>query len=332
MNRYDGRSWAYLEPNPGWFLVRWWWRFKLWFRYGWSQWRAEDLITDSRKKWETLYSSDHSFTSVASVVHDSGFDVFAGETAESLLKSKNIDGNFRREIFNPWVRGRYAQNLDTISALGAFMAADNSARLTISDGGMAGLWEGMVNSSAATVHLNTNVIGLRRGSWGGWVLASSSQSGGESYEAFDAVVLATPWSLTNLEIKGDALHVTPQNISYAEIYITLFTSAHGLARGRFSGQKGIPGLVLTTPCSWEYEYISGGTGKDGMGHAPFWSLSRVKDVVRAGKREYVYKVVSAKQLSDDDIQKMLGGREKSFSWVYRYYVSYRLYPLLTLHI
>lgn len=83
--------------------------------------------------------------------------------------------------------------------------------------------------------------------------------------------------------------------------------------GFFFGQEKVPRLVLTTPCSWEYKNVSGGKGKDGLGHAPFWYLSRVKEMVRDGQREYRYKVVSDEEFSDNETQKMLGGAEKSFS-------------------
>jgi hypothetical protein len=297
----------------------------LWYFYGRSPGRAEDLITAARKARERLYASTAVFESLSNIIHEVGLDEFSKETGESLLHSHDVDENFQREIFNPWIRGRYAQNLGTISALGAMMAADNSAALKVSDEeGMAGLWERMVASTGGAVHLDTHVIGLRKGDWGGWVLASSDSTGQESYEPFDAIVLATPWSLTKLEIRGDPVMVAPQEVEYAEMYITLFTTTHDVSGNEFSGQKGMPELVLTTPCSWEYKEISGGTGKDGMGHAPFWFLSRVKEVVRGGQREYLYKIVSAEEISDDEIRKLLGGKEgeeNRWSWVYRYHVS-----------
>jgi len=321
VGRYDGRSWAYSEPRPKNFLESGWWTFWLWVRYGYSPNRAADVVSDFRKKRAKL-SSSIPFNYLSTAINSVGLYRHAIETAEHYLSSRNVGKNFQREVFNPWIRARYAQNLGTISGMGAFTAADNNNALSIyGDSGMAGLWERMVSSSGATVHLETDVLWLAKGSWGGWFLASSSPSGVETVERFDAIVLASPWVLTSLNIHNITLENIPHNVTYAPQHITLFTSPHDLSSHAFSGKKGIPGLILTTPCSWEYSEISGGTGKDGMGHAPFWVLSRIKEIVWEGRREYVYKVVSAEELKDEEIHRMLGGKDKTISWVYRHYVS-----------
>jgi hypothetical protein len=321
--RYDGRSWSYIEPNPENLFGRAWWNSRLWQNYGDSVGKAENLITAARQARERLYESTSIFTSLSTIVHSVGLDVFSKVTGASMLSEHDVKENLQREIFNPWVRGRYAQNVGTISALGAMMAADNSAVFEVTDEkGISTLWEGMVASTNATVKLSTHVRGLRKGDWGGWILASES-GGREVLEPFDAIVLASPWGLTQLEIRGDRLFVEPESVQYAEMFITLFSSNQDISGDEFSGHQGMPGLVLTTPCSWEWKEISEGTGREGMGHAPFWVLSKVKEVVRGGVREWLYKIVSEQEVSDDHIRKLLGGKEneeKRWSWDYRHHV------------
>jgi hypothetical protein len=218
------------------------------------------------------------------------------------------------------MRALYGQNLGTVSALSAFIAADNNAEvLKISHrDGMAGLWERMVSSSGAAVYLQTHVHNLTQESWGGWSLTSASPYGTVETKQFDAVVLAAPWGQTQLNISP--LPSPPQKITFTPEHTTLFASPAGLSPNAFSGKNKLPRIILTTLCSWEYTEIAGQSGVKGLGHAPFWRLSVLQQVVLNGQRMWLYHISSPAELPDRELSRLVGGEDIAF--VYRHHVSH----------
>jgi hypothetical protein len=280
-------------------------------RYGGPLWTAQSLISKARKRRQ--YPS--TFTSLSTALGNAGLSDHAATTAEEFLATYGVSVGVQRELFNPWMR-QYAQNLGTVSALAAFAAADNSATLKIDHrDGMAGLWERMVAASGATVHLQTRVQNITWESWGGWSLTSLSPFGTATTTRYDAVVVAAPWGVHSLEISP--LFWEPQNITYTPEYTTLFASVAKLSPDAFSGDTS--GLILTTPCSWEYSETAGASGMAGLGHAPFWRLQMLQQVVLEGKRMWLYHVSSPAELPDQELRRFVGGEE--VAWVYRRYVS-----------
>ena len=267
----------------------------------------------------------NAFTDIEDLVAAAGVSQLAQKTAEDFLGLAEVSSEFQREQLNPWVRGRYGQNLGTISALAAFMAADNTAPLVAvrEDDvvGTAALWERMATHTGATLNLHTRVKHLARASWGGWELTSATPFDTVTV-AYDAVVVATPWALTQPHLSTAPLLSTPPvTTEYTPLHITVFTSPFRLSPDPFDGNNDIPDLILTTPCSSEYRQVSRRSGSAGLGQAPFWSVAVLRTIVEDGERRWLYKLVSDTQITDADVQ-LLVGAEHPFSVVYRHYVCH----------
>jgi len=265
------------------------------------------------------------FTDIGGLVAAAGVSQLAQKTAEDLLGLAGVSSEFQREQLNPWVRGRYGQNLGTISALAAFMAADNTAPLVAVLGdevrGTAALWERMATHTGATLNLHTRVKHLAQAPWGGWELTSATPFDTITV-AYDAVVVATPWALTQPHLSTAPLLSTPPvTTEYTPLHITVFTSPFRLSPHPFHGNKNIPDLILTTPCSWEYRQVSGRSGSAGLGQAPFWSLAVLRTIVEAGERRWLYKLVSDTEITDADVQRLVGVGHP-FNIVHRHYVCH----------
>jgi hypothetical protein len=315
--RYDGKSWAYNEPQPGNFFQTGWWKSEILKRYGKSPDFAARYISAARA---TISSGAFNslFSSFTDLIYSANLVSETQSTAQDFLKAAEVSTGFQRELLNSWVRGRYAQNLGTISAFGALMAADSGPLYTISrNADLADLWKRMVEASRAVVNLETRVDSLQKAPWGGWELTSSTPNN-RTTTPYDAVILAAPFSLTSVSIPS--LADPPANVTYEPVHITLFISPSRLSPHPFHGRKDIPDIVFTTPCSWEYDRISGESGQPGLGHPRYWSLSRIMTVIHEGERRWLYKVISATEMKQEDLQTLVGVG-KMVSWVYRHYVS-----------
>ncbi|CCX04324.1 Similar to DnaJ homolog 1, mitochondrial; acc. no. P87239 [Pyronema omphalodes CBS 100304] len=310
---WDGRSWAYVEAAPKNFLDRAWWNIGLWLRYGAANDNTQREMIDFRERRKGIRVP---FKNLGEALQKTALQGHTEQSAENWLEERGIGEGYRREVLNAWVRARYSQNLGTITAFGALLAADHAHSVGVD---VAALWAAMAEKSGATLRLGAEVQGIERGSWGGWYVNSTSSP---LLEMYDTVVIATPWGLSPLtqsleqQLQPEDI---PRNVSYVDQHITLFVSTAKISNDEFGGVDTVPGLILTTPCSWEYRNISGYTGRDGLGQPPFWVLSRIGESYGdMGKREYVYKVLSADKISDDLIQRWLG-RGKDFVVVWRGY-------------
>ncbi|KAA8912287.1 Prenylcysteine lyase-domain-containing protein, partial [Sphaerosporella brunnea] len=318
---YDGRSWAYTEPRAGSFFDSGWWGSQTLSRYGTSVATAATFIKTTHEALNSLYRP---FSSLTDVIYNANLQSETQNTAQEVLNNAGVSIGFRRELLNAWVRGRYAQNLGTISALAAFMAADSVGQFNIGrEDDMATLWKRMVEDSGAVVKLGSHVDSLQKMPWGGWELTSSTQFN-TTTTPYDAVVLATPFGLSSISLPSTVEPLA--KVTYNPLHITLFISSSRLSPHPFHGRKDIPEVVLTTPCSWEYDSISAKSGEPGLGQPRFWSLSRVRTVIHEGERRWLYKVVSATKMTQEDLQELVGVGEP-INWVYRHFVSF-IHPLI----
>lgn len=204
------------------------------------------------------------------------------------------------------------------------------------DGRVSALWEQMVSYTGATLNLLTRVEHLTKASWGGWELTATASFNTTTAPfntttiPYDAVVLATPWALTQSHLSTTPpLSTAPISVAYTPLHITIFTSPFRLSPHPFHGNKHIPDLILTTPCSWEYTSISGRSGAHGLGQAPFWSLAVLKPLVEEGEKRWLYKLVSARETTDADIQRLVGVGHR-FYIIHRHHVCSPTSPSLLL--
>ena len=188
----------------------------------------------------------------------------------------------------------------------------------------------MIEASGANLRLNTTVKAIDRSDDGGsWTVKYShaghdEDSTASSSGSYDAVIIAGPHQFSG--IKESSSFRTPEEIEYVRLHVTLFTSPLLLSPKYFNYDKEkVPDMILTTlPEDADLKT------KD-VGKTRFWSVNILRKTTRVlpdgtSKEEYLYKVFSPVEWTDEMIVEMMGltGQDLEekgkdiLSWTYRH--------------
>jgi prenylcysteine oxidase / farnesylcysteine lyase len=179
------------------------------------------------------------------------------------------------------------------------------------EGGNWQIFNGMLNASNSTVHLNTAVDAISRIDGGRYSVKTSfndTSSGIKqaSEASFDTVVLAAPLQFTNIKVKSDLLKHAPDEIPYVTLHVTLFTSPYTLSREFFNLAPGaeVPTTVLTTLPPNEVPE----NPEDGVGSPGFFSISTLQTVInpKTQEKEHLYKIFSPRKVTSAFLSGILG--------------------------
>lgn len=208
---------------------------KILWRYGVSGWRANrELKTVVSKFLEGFYERDFPFK-LENVVGDSGLDGYTSVYADALLVNHTLSDRLGYELIQPLTLVNYRSTLDEIHSLGMFisMAAEDAMSVK---GGNYQIFEKWIESSNATLNLNTKVQSLVKSSEG-WQVTFNGTT-----ELYDQVVIATPWSFA--DILGVELDLLP--VEYRSLYVTYLETSvdHLVDHPRFG--PNVPESLLTT--------------------------------------------------------------------------------------
>jgi prenylcysteine oxidase/farnesylcysteine lyase len=204
----------------------------------------------------------------------------------------------------------YGQNLGLIHGLETMVCMAIEGAMQI-EGGNWRIFNGMLKASNSTVHLNTAVDAITKIDGGRYSIKTSfsdTRSGinraGEA--SFDTVVLAAPLQFANIEVKGNLLKHTPDEIPYVTLHVTLFTSPHTLSREFFNlaPSAEVPTTVLTTLPPNEIPE----NPEDGVGSPGFFSISTLRTVVnpKTQEKEHLYKIFSPRKVTSAFLSSILG--------------------------
>jgi prenylcysteine oxidase/farnesylcysteine lyase len=182
------------------------------------------------------------------------------------------------------------------------------------DGGNWQIFDGMLNASNASVHLDTKVdsISKHKGKYSVKTLAVDANENTPATEAiFDTVVLAAPLQFSDIKLEEGLLKHTPDKIPYVSLHVTLFTSSRTLDRGYFNlaPDAEVPTSILTT---LQPDQIPTDPEK-GCGKPGFFSISTLRTVInpKTLEKENLYKVFSPQALDSDFLSGILGIPSKS---------------------
>lgn len=209
---------------------------------------------------------------------------------------------------------RYIHGLETMVSI----AAEGSHAVV---GGNWQIFAKMIENSGATLHRSTDVTtvsAVKGGDPGAAVRYSlttkATASTGSTEEAsayaidFDSVVIATPWQYASIEAGDDVVRQTIDEIPYMRLHVTLFTSPFTLHPKFFGMKPGDkpPRSILTTLKKDETPH----PGPDGVGSPGVYSISALRVLINpeTKKKEYLYKIFSAEEISASYLSKLLGTR------------------------
>ena len=178
-------------------------------------------------------------------------------------------------------------------------------------GGNWQIFDGMLNASNATVHLNTTVDLIKkiRGKYSLKVSSRHHESDTTTSkeQLFDTVVLAAPFQFSDIELETDLVKRIPDKIPYVKLHVTLFTSTEKLNPIFFGLEPGaeVPDSILTTlPPDTE----TPNDPTEGVGPAGFFSISTLRTLVnpKTIQKEYLYKIFSPEKVSSSFLSGILG--------------------------
>lgn len=329
-DRFDGSNFVYRQAHPSNILSSWWLAVKLFYFYGYSPRYTNSLVAKTASKLRQIYTPRFfPFTSLTLTIKNLELEEETSSTGRQILSDAGVSTLFQKDLVTAWTRRDFGQNLGQISGLAMSMTPDDGEDMTVK-GGHWTLFEEMVRSSKADILLKTTAFGLRKMDWGGWVVAAEDNTEDDdlNYQEFDTVILATPYQLAGLEIKGDRLQYVPDELEYAAVHVTLFKSQRKLSPDYFRLKGEVPETILTTLGNDEFEGLSGRTGTEGVGRVGFYSVTSVKRLARLIQgvivEEFLYKLVSPGRIEEGFLNEMLGASEEErgvISWIYRHEVS-----------
>ncbi|KAE9988249.1 hypothetical protein EG327_003423 [Venturia inaequalis] len=311
-----------------------WWKelAKLWWRYGLAPLKARNLMKEVTGGFQKMYQAPHfPFASLTDTLYNLGLLEVTNMTGAQFLKERGVGELFSREIIQASTRVNYAQNLGLIHGVEAMVCLATDGAMAIR-GGNYRIFESMIDASAKSVHLSTDVTDIDRHDDGTFTLTTkdaldTTSTGPTNTASFDTIILAAPYQFASLSITPQPNHI-PEEIPYVNLHVTLFTSPHILSPSAFKlkDTELVPSVVLTTLLEGE------DPGKKPIGYAGkagFFSISTLRRVTNptTGEKEYLYKIFSPSAIPGAFLSKILGlatpasGNEdpaaKDVSWIFR---------------
>lgn len=303
---WDGSQFVFRQNNGS---FHWWNIFKLLKKYGWSPMRANNLMKSTVDKFLKMYRWPYfPFKSLSEAVVSTGLVEATWATGAEFLKENQISEDFSREIIQASTRVNYGQNLPLIHGLETMVCMATDGAVSI-EGGNWQIFDRMLETSKATLKLETPVTELRRNEDDTHTLTWTEFPGHTEQATFDHVVVAAPFQFSNINISPSLQH-PPDKIPYVDLHVTLFASPHKLSPECFKlpAKSPVPEVVLTTLP----KELNMGAQRDGVGPAGFWSISMLRkvhvprdDTDAAPEMQYVYKVFSPKRLTTDFLSELL---------------------------
>ncbi|QDS77868.1 hypothetical protein FKW77_000240 [Venturia effusa] len=290
-----------------------WWKelAKLWWRYGLAPLRARNLMKEVTGRFEKMYKAPYfPFASLTDTLYNLGLLQVTNMTGAQFLKERSVGELFSREIIQASTRVNYAQNLGLIHGVEAMVCLAAEGAMAIR-GGNWRIFESMIEHSAKSVHLSTDVTDITRHDNGTFTLKTkdaldTASTGPTNNQDFDTIILAAPYQFASLNVSPKLNHI-PEKIPYVNLHVTLFTSPHILSPGAFKlkDTETVPSVVLTTLLDGE---DPGPKPIGYAGKAGFFSISTLRRVTNPSteEREYLYKIFSPQEIDGAFLSKILG--------------------------
>lgn len=225
--------------------------------------------------------------------------------------SNGVNQNWTNDFVWGSSRFNYGQDANAINGVAGLASLSAGSAYSVKTGNWR-VYEQFLKRSGAKLLLNTEVTAITKvaGSKRKYLVTAKHEKGG----VYDAVVVAAPFSLSNIKLNHLPQPSTFPKVDYVHLHVTLFTTTTtSLRPGYFKADPldgPLPGTVLTTAAS---------------GIQPeFNSIRYQASIQKNGTTEYVVKIFSRTRVSDNLLDKLFG--RKSIGWIYRKEVSCRPFP------
>lgn len=291
---------------------------KMLYRYGLSPFKVENQATSVKERWVEVYAKleNCSFDTSEALLESLNVSHYAQQSLLKALQDGGVSEEYIHELVTAIERVNYGQS-PAMNAFAGFVGLVGSGKETLFsvEGGNHRVVEELLKAAKAKMHLSSQVAGVTAMDQGGKTKYTIKYScaGQELEEIFDAVVIATPLEFTDLSFKlgeeevksGDLPVAAGKRRPYQTTHATLVVASE-LKRAFFGldNDTWIPSFVLTTENP----------------NIPFNSASAIR---KLNETHNIYKVFSRQAMSEDTLDRLFGGRLRTFRQ------EWAAYPVLT---
>jgi len=278
-------------------------------RYGISVWRAKRLPAGTMESYRKMLDSTQNNVvgDIEQWLERKEMGGAVAMSARERLKSNGVSEVYVDGVLGPQVMRQFGQGVNELSDLALLMALSREESVVQVDGGGGRLEKILLrflNESAAGVRLNTRVKELKRETWengkDAWILEyQNTEEGNLTHEAFDKVVLAGAWNVS--EFLGK--ETEQEQVAYRSQWVTLVVSPRKLDSEYFGGSTSIPPQILPIPSTKLPRELDG-----------IHEISNVRDIfgpdVSTQSLRYLYRILSDHALTIDTLSVFGEAREK----------------------
>ncbi|SCU98809.1 LADA_0H15500g1_1 [Lachancea dasiensis] len=221
----------------------------------------------------------------------------ANVTGASFLESHHVSSPFAKEIIEAATRMNYRSNVDDIHAVETLvsLAADDTYQV---EGGNYLIFENFIARSGANLLLNCVAQSISSIETG-WNVEYSQGGSDTQSDTFDQVIIAAPFHLSNITLKGDNIEGIDE-VPYRTLHATyVSTSRTTPINNPYFGNGSIPEMILT---------------KSSLVDVPFFSISIVSYDPR--NDTIIYKLFTASPVDEKFLLRYLFDNETPFQIVY----------------
>ena len=298
---WNGERFVFTQSSGGYY---WWNIGKVLWQYGLAPIRAQNLMKKVVGTFLKMYDEPYfPFRSLSQVAFDLSLTSVTSMPGDVYLAEHGIKRPFSTDIIQASTRVNYAQNLREIHGLETMVCLATDGAMAVR-GGNWQIFDGMLRTSGAHLIRNSGVSGIARLDDGTYLVRSLFGEEHKS-DSYDTVVIAAPLQFADIKLEPTPQYL-PDEISYVELHVTLFSSPHKLSPRAFNlrPDSTVPEVILTT--------LPDGAELGGNNSTPsgFFSISTLRTVLNPSttpsRKEYLYKVFSAQSLNSKFLSRLLG--------------------------
>jgi prenylcysteine oxidase/farnesylcysteine lyase len=321
---WDGQVFRLIQNSSafGWFDLA-----KLFWKYGLAPVRTINLMKATVGAFLKVYDSPiFPFESLTAAAVSVGLLSATASTGEEFMLANGIQGDFGNDVVQASTRVNYAQNLAHIHGLEAMVCMATEGAMAV-EGGNWRIFDNMIASSKAELHLSSGVRSIERLSNGTYSVATQSSKTGPESKLYDAVILAAPHQFSGLKLLNVSRQV--DKIPYVQLHVTIFTSPYRLSPVFFGLKPDalVPKVILTTLPKNEPAQ----SGPASVGSPGFFSISLLDTTVNPNTQapECIYKIFSPDAVTEAFLAELFRFQDQSLdtaahhdvsrhvTWIYR---------------
>ena len=317
---FSNRERGYLYPKT------WSDYFRSIWRYGYSLRRLQSLVDKTSSAFASMSPHMGIFRNMTQSL--AKYDLLEAATKPADVYLANVLGSNNKlikEVLTPLARAKLMADLDEVSALEMLKAlAPVDTQRVI--GGNSRLLNRLIRLSEADVETHARVSKIRQATAGGWLVDyhDKSVTPASKHLGFDFVILTPSLLQSGIEIElasAAESNFQGEGGESVERHVTYFTSEHRFSPEAFAQPAAEDNTVP----------INVLTDEEGAGEFGIYSMTVPYTVLPADtgdvvdRMEYLYRIVSARSIPDEEIARLFGKRSSSkgsseipgVTWIYR---------------